>query len=78
METLHYKGYHIQATPYMISGTAHWRMKIDISSHSEDLRPTKSFYARNIFTTREEAAHHCLTFGMEIVDGKYFDCRLDR
>lgn len=78
MEALHYKGYQIQPIPYRTSDSSGWRMKTNISRSAEEPQRSKSFYARDSFSTKEEAMQHCLIFGMEIVDGEYPDCGLGR
>jgi len=74
MEALHYKGYQIRAIPYRISDSSPWRMKTSISRTAGEAQSARSFYARDGFSSREEALQHCLIFGMQIVDGEYPDC----
>ena len=77
METMTYKGYRIEAVPYRMAGSVHWRMKVHISKTVTEGRATKSFFARNMFGTRNEATDHCFDFGKEIIDGRYSKCSLE-
>ena len=77
METMTYKGYRIDAAPYLMAGSVHWRMKVQISKTMTEGEAGKSFFAQNTFGTRNEAARHCFDFGKEIIDGRYAKITLE-
>ena len=74
MDTVNYKGFEIQATPYHLTETGHWRINIHIVRHTGDQVRSREFGANNSYPTREEAVQHCFQFGRQIVDGQATNC----
>ncbi len=68
--TVPYKGYEIRATPLQLPESGEWTLDIEIVRHTGDAVKLRSFRARNIFPTQEEAIARCFAFGRRIIDGK--------
>ncbi len=68
--TLEYKRYEIRATHLQLPESGEWTLEIEIVRHTGDAVKLRSFRARNIFPTQEEAIARCFAFGRRIIDGK--------
>ena len=74
MDSAPYKGYLIRAAPYRLADSGEFTMNISILHDTGDAVNIRNFSAGNTFKTEQEAIHHCIEFGRQVVDGKIENC----
>lgn len=74
MDTISYKGYQIQASPYQLADSGRFKITICITVERGADTILRKFSAGNTFETRQEAIEHCFTFGKQIIDGQVLEC----
>jgi hypothetical protein len=77
MSRAEYRGFIIEARPHQLADDGRWTTTIEIVRHHGDSVESKGYSAGNTFATTEEATHHCLTFGRQIIDGDVRDFDLN-
>ena len=70
MERVVYKGYVIQAAPYPLAESKHWKINLYIEKHDHRGVNVRNFFADNSYPTRDEAVGHCVNLGQQIIDGE--------
>ncbi len=66
-----YRGYRIVAAPLELADPPGWSTDLWIECIKPGEVVPKPFDTADIFQTEQEAIHHCLEFGRQIVDGKF-------
>jgi hypothetical protein len=74
MNSAPYKGYLIRAAPYRLADSGEFTININIWNDTGDAFNIRNFGAGNTFKTEQEAIHHCIEFGRQIIDGKIENC----
>lgn len=77
MDSVHYRGYLIHATPYQLADSGTWTIDISILHDTRDGINIRPFHAAQTFQTEGEAIQHCIEFGRQIIDGKIENCSVD-
>lgn len=70
METIYYKGYKIEITPYQLAKSKRWALEFQIISSSGNNIKAKMFSAVNTYETEREVAKHCRNLAIQIVDNR--------
>ena len=70
METIYYKGYKIEITPYQLAKSKRWALEFQIISPPGKNNLTRMFSAVNTYETEKEANLHCLNLGKQTIDSR--------
>ncbi len=74
MDSVPYKSYLIQPTPYKLAESGEFTLNLSICHDTGSAVNIRNFSAANTFKTEQEAIQHCIEFGRQIIDGKIENC----
>ena len=73
MHFYEYKGFIIYPNPMLSLDTDIWNVHLSIRRGDK----VKSFNADHSFSTKGEAAFHCISFGKKVIDGEIEEQSID-
>ena len=69
-KSVEYRDYTISSIPVHPAGSQEWKPGIVISTEREGVVTTQSYTDDTRFLSEEDADHHGITMGQQIIDGK--------
>ena len=79
MTAVAYKDFELSPCPYQFESTGEWIVRVSIAKQSDsrgEIRK-RQFCSSKIFLKKEDAHHHAVLFGKEIIDGKHPNASVD-
>ncbi len=71
MDDIDYKGRVISHFPAIKPETQKWTLSVRIRTSQGGNFKWQEFFGNDTYDTKEEAYHHSIEFGKQIIDGKY-------
>ena len=68
METIYYKGYRVEITPYQFAKSKRWALEFQIIYPSGNNSLARMFSAVHTYETEKEAEKHCRNLAIQIID----------
>lgn len=71
--TTSYKGFELSPASEQLQDTGEWSVRVTITKHHDSRGETleKQYSANNTFKKKDDAEHHSIEYGKEIIDGKH-------
>ena len=79
MTAVAYKDFELSPCPYQFESTGEWIVRVSIAKQNDsrgEIRK-RQFCSSKIFLKKEDAYHHAVLFGKEIIDGKHPNASVD-
>lgn len=69
--SISYKEFEISPSVLQLVDSGEWTPRVLITKHYHDKTSEKFLSDSNTFTSKAEAEKHSVTFGKEVIDGRY-------
>jgi hypothetical protein len=79
MTAVAYKNFKLSPCPYQFESTGEWIVRVTIAKQNDssgEIRK-RQFCSSKIFRKKEDADHHAILFGKEVIDGKHPNASVD-